>query len=224
MQKPELKKENIQEVADKKFVHLYDIGYGEGQHYYSVSRRNANGILAPKTDAERHQALPDAVSCFLILRTPGSAPRLLMFREFRYPTGQFVLGIPSGLIDERDYDCADPIKASMIREIQEETGITVKDTDHIFTLNHLLYCSPGLTDECTAAVCAVIDLEDLSSLNTSGAEGTEVFNGFLLYTREEVLDILAKGEDTDGGYYPMVTYAAMLYFISDLWKAEIAER
>ena len=54
-------------------------------------------------------------------------PRFLLFREYRYPVGHYVLSIPSGLIDEKDRQDASPILSAMRRELAEETGINNKN-------------------------------------------------------------------------------------------------
>ena len=52
--------------------------------------------------------LPDAVSCVVIWNPSdddeksGHEPCLLMNREFRYPTGQYLLSVPAGLIEPED--------------------------------------------------------------------------------------------------------------------------
>ncbi len=71
--------------------------------------------------------LPDAVSGFIILTSAGREPRFLLFCEYRYPVGHYVLSIPSGLIDERDRQDASPILSAMRRELAEETGINNKN-------------------------------------------------------------------------------------------------
>ena len=50
-----------------------------------------------------------------------------MNREFRYPTGQYLLSVPAGLIDPEDCtgdsdNTASLIKTAM-RELHEETGL-----------------------------------------------------------------------------------------------------
>lgn len=55
--------------------------------------------MAVKSDEEALAMLPDAVSCFVIIRLPGGDDRLLLSWEYRYPAGRFLLGVPAGLLD-----------------------------------------------------------------------------------------------------------------------------
>ena len=150
--------------------------------------------------------------------TPNDEPRQVLFYEYRYPTGQYLLSIPSGLIDARDGGEDDPCAAAMIREIAEETGIVVGEGDRVTTISPFLFNTPGLTDESTALLCVVVHLDDLSPLSHAGAEGSERFGDFELLTAAEVRQILAQGRDPRGHFYPMVAWAAMTYFASGIWR------
>ena len=106
----------------------------------------------------------------------------------------------------------------MLREIKEETGITVKDTDKVFVINPCVFSTPGLTDESNGLVGAVIELDDLSSLDQTGAVGGEAFDGFCLADKEKALELIKKGTDDRGIFYPMFTLGALMWFACDLWN------
>lgn len=218
MEIPVLKKSEVKTLLDTKYMKAYELVYEDGIRYCDASRRGREDILALKSPEELKHELPDAVSCVLIVRLPGQEPKLVLFYEYRYPLGQYVLSIPAGLVDRADLQGPDPLTAAMIREIHEETGIAVKPTDRIFLANPALYISPGFMDESTALHCAVVDLPDLSSLSQAGAEGAERFGGFELVDRSRALELLSTGRDPYGRYYPLITHTALLYFVSDLWK------
>ena len=95
MKKPQLKK--IDTLFENRYINVYDLCYEDGRHYYDASRRKKEDLVAASEKPE----LPDAVSAFVILRCLDGQERLLLFHEYRYPTGQYVLSIPSGLIDEK---------------------------------------------------------------------------------------------------------------------------
>ena len=137
--------------------------------------------------------LPDAVSCVVILN--GSEPKLLLTYEFRYPLGQYILSVPAGLIDKRDEAEADPIISTAKRELKEETNIDLSEEDRIEVINHLLFSTPGMTDESNALVCIVIADERRLKLSQDGAEETECFDGFVTLTRDEAKRILMQGKD-----------------------------
>lgn len=216
--KPIIRKENVVSLFESRFIKVFDLQYEEGKHYYDASRRPLDKLMAIKSDEEFCTALPDAVTCVVILEVNGEEPKLLLTREYRYPTGQFLLSPPAGLLDKEDEEQPDPMLSAAKREIEEETGIVLKDSDALFVINPLLFSSPGMTDESNALVCAVAHLDDLSCLSQQGAVGSECFDGFVLLTAEEAKETLKAGRDKEGCYYSVYTWSALMYFLSDMWK------
>ncbi len=211
---PEIRKENAVALLETKFIKVYDLQYAEGKHYYDASRREVSNLAAVKSEEEFRQMLPDAVTCIVVLKTPSEEPRLLLSYEYRYPAGRYLLSPPAGLIDPSDRDGTEPLVATAKREIFEETGIRVKDTDRVTVLSPLAFSSPGMTDESNALVSVVIELNDLSELTQKGAQGSELFSGFELLTKAEAEDILRKGIDKYGRFYSVYTWCALNSFIS----------
>lgn len=216
--KPTIKEENVKPLFDSRFIKVFDLQYEEGKHYYDATRRSLNRIAAIKSDEEFRTMLPDAVTCVVILDIKEDEPKLLLSKEYRYPTGQFLLSPPAGLLDPEDVDAANPILTAAKREIKEETGLTITEKDSLFVINPLLFSSPGMTDESNALACAVIHLEDKSELSQDGAVGSECFDGFELLSRKEAMEILKNGKDKDGIFYSVYTCCCLMYFVSDLWR------
>lgn len=216
--KPNINKENIQSLFESKFIKVFDLQYEEGKHYYDATRRPLEQIVAAKSDQEFSEMLPDAVTCVVILQLKDEEPKLLMTREYRYPTGHFLLSPPAGLLDPGDETGGDPILTAARREITEETGIVLSEKDSLSVINPLLFSSPGMTDESNALACAVVKLDNLSSLSQKGAVGSECFDGFQLLSVKEAKEILKTGKDQDGIFYSVYTWAALMYFVSDLWR------
>ncbi|MBO5208128.1 MAG: NUDIX hydrolase [Lachnospiraceae bacterium] len=216
--KPIIRKENVKSLFDSKFIKVFDLQYEEGKHYFDATRRPFEKIVAIKSDAEFRQMLPDAVTCVVILKVKNESPKLLMTKEYRYPTGQFLMSPPAGLLDSEDETEENPILSAARREIKEETGLDIQEKDTLFVINPLLFSSPGMTDESNALACAVINLDNLSSLSQEGAVGTECFDGFVLLSTEEAKEMLKTGKDKDGIFYSVYTWASLMYFISDLWR------
>ncbi len=218
MKKEDLKhkitKDDIEILHDDKYLNLYLMHFDTNPHYLSASRRKVDDLIALKSDEEYKDIMADAVTCVVVLRVPGEEPKIYFEREFRYPTGRFLLGPPAGLIDPEDgADGTDPRIAAAKREIREETGIIVKDSDTIYVANPFVFSSPGMTDESNAMICAIIDLPDLSSLNNNNGEGTEIFDNYSLYTKEEAKRMIETGRGDDGLYYTIYTWAALMYFV-----------
>ena len=217
--KPEIKKENVKPLFESRFIKVFDLQYEEGKHYFDATRRSVDNLMAVKSEEEFKKALPDAVTCVVILNIQGEEPKLLLDYEYRYPAGQFLLSPPAGLLDPEDANCANPLLATAKREIEEETGLVLNENDKLFIINPLLFSTPGMTDESNALVCVVVNLEDTSALNQQGAVGSECFDGFELLTKEDAQKLLTDGRDKNGIFYSVFTWAALMYFISDLWKS-----
>ncbi len=211
-------------MLETKYLSVAGVISREDRHYYIATRRPLSDLTAARTEEEFKNMLPDAVSCFVIVKTPDCEPRLLLSYEFRYPVGQYLLSPPAGLIDPADTLKEDPLLTTARREIFEETGITVGPGDPLFVVNPGVFSTPGMTDENNALVCAVVSLPDLSCLTQSGAEGAEKFDGFYPVTRAQAKELLKTGRDPHGFYYPLYTWAALMYFVSGLWEEEAADR
>lgn len=217
-QKPEIKKECVKTLFESPYLRVADLQYAPGKHYYDATRRDMENLTAVKSDQEFRTMLADAVSCFVIL--DGEEPRLLLSYEFRYPAGQYLLSVPAGLIDEEDREKPDVLVSTAVREIREETGLEIRETDTVKVVNPLVFSTPGLTDESNALICAVLRSARLEDLSQEGAVGSEQFDGFCLLTKDKAREILRTGRDERGNFYPLYTWAALLYFVSDMWQLE----
>jgi ADP-ribose pyrophosphatase len=220
MDKIKIEKSCVKAVFDSRFIHVFDLQYAPGKHYFDATRRPAEKLAAVKTDEEFRNMVPDAVSCFVILEKEGEEPALLLTREFRYPAGQFLLSVPAGLIDPEDAEGESPAVSAAMREIHEETGLAITDKDRITLVNPLVFSSPGFTDESNALVCAVIHPDADCFLTQAGARGSERFDGFVPLKEEEARRILKNGRDDRGIFYPVYTWMALLYFVSGMWKEQ----
>ena len=216
---PKITKDCVESVVDKKFLRVFDLKYSEGKHYFDATRRELDRLVAPMDEAEFKAMTPDAVSCVVIVELPGKEPQLLFSYEYRYPTGRFLLSVPAGLMDPEDQEKENPLIETAKREIYEETGIVVDENrDEIFVINKLLFSSPGMTDESNGLVCVKLHLDNLDMLDQTGAVGQEFFDGFELVNEEKARELIRAGMDDKGHYYSVYTWAALMYFISGLWK------
>ena len=218
---PEINKEDVEILYESKYANLYKLHYGtEGKFYYDASRRKKDDLAVVKHGEDFKNMIPDAVSCFVILKGKDE-PVLLLSREFRYVTGQFITGVPAGLIDEEDKDAEQPVLLAAKRELFEETGIEPDEAkgDVLKVINPLVFSTPGFTDESNALVCAVIDTEGRElKLTQEGAVGKEIFSGFVMVNRDEAMKMLKEGMDDRGVYYSVYTWMSLMYFVSGMWN------
>ncbi len=211
---PEINKSDIETLHETRFLKMYDLRYAEGKHYYEASRREKSELVAGMSDEQARTMLPDAVTIAAVLHLPNDQTRLLMSYEYRYPIGRFLLSPIAGLIDRADRDNADPLVSAAVREIREESGLTVGEGDKVYVLNPCAFCTPGMTDESNAFLCAEITLNDLSALNQNGAEGTELFNGFELLDRARAQRIFETGRDEHGNFYSLAAWMVLSIFLA----------
>ena len=208
-----MKKEQVKTLYDAKFLRFYDYQHAPGKHYYVASRRDRDQLPALMSDSQFKTHLPDAVSCFVVLNIKGQPKKLLLNREFRYPLGQYMLSVPAGLIDPEDREKPHVLEQTAARELCEETGILVQEGDEIKVINPCVFSSPGMTDEGNALVYISINREKMPSMTQSGAEGQEMFDGFCIIDKKEAQKILVEGRDQKGSYYPLYTWAALMFFL-----------
>ena len=203
----------METIYESEYMNLYDLQYKEGGHYYCASRRKKDRMVALTPDEECKTMQADAVSCFVVLNIKGQTKKLLLNWEYRYPVGQYMLSVPAGLIDEKDWDNPNALTATAIRELKEETGIEVEESDEIKVISPCVFSTPGMTDEGNALVYISINRDEMPKMNQDGAEGSEVFEGFRLVSKEDAQDYLCKGRDEHGMYYPLYTWAALMFFM-----------
>jgi ADP-ribose pyrophosphatase len=82
---------------------------------------------------------PGASAVVPFLSDPtGDDPQVLLIKQYRYAANEYLYEIPAGRLDpgEDPADCAR-------RELQEETGCTAANVEHLYTF----YTTPGFCDE-----------------------------------------------------------------------------
>lgn len=216
MEKPTITEDKVKKVFDNRFVKMFGLEFVPGKQYMDATRREKEDLVVLKSEEEFKQMLPDAVSCVVILK--GEEPKLLLTYEYRYPVGQYLLSVPAGLIDPEDKLKESPILETAKRELKEEANIDVTDKDRLEIINPLLFSTPGMTDESNALVSVVIEDSSKLNLNQDGAEGIECFDGFLNLNKADAMRILKQGRDDKDIFYSVYTWAALMYFVSDMWK------
>ena len=80
--------------------------------------------------------------------------KFLMLRQRRLAHGREALEFPAGMLDG---DVGDPLGAA-VRELKEETGISVSRSDLMPLCDRPLYSSPGLDDEAIHYFACTVEL------------------------------------------------------------------
>ena len=104
--------------------------------------------------------------------------KLVLIKQFRIPVNDYVYEVPAGLIDE-----GEEAKSSVIRELKEETGLTV--TKIIEKGKGNLYLSPGMTDESVSLVYCICE----GCISTESLEDDECIEPMLI-SKEEAKEIM----------------------------------
>lgn len=202
------------ELLKTKFLHVYNF-IVNGRKYFVASRRSEEDLVANQEDIK--SVTPDAVTCIVIFNDKSTGKSYMLFQnEFRKPVNATLLSVPAGLIDDKgDRDTV--IKETAIREIWEETGINATDAK-INIVSPCAFASPGFTDECTAIVSVVMDVDSIDSLTFTDENtvGNEQIGKYKVYTAEDATRILF--DHTNINPLPMQTMIGILYFQSGLWK------
>ena len=130
--------QKVEKLTDEKWLNLYATTYQHGDHtgrWVFASRK-------PSDDPYKIGERCDAVLIVAILHEDGRPQRLVLEKEFRVPVGDYIIGLPAGLIDP-----GENIEETVRREMLEETGFTVTT---IHRVTPPLYSTSGMTDEAVA--------------------------------------------------------------------------
>jgi ADP-ribose pyrophosphatase len=125
----------VEKLTNERWVNLFAAQYENNGHL-------GRWVFASRKAKPYSARSSDAVIIVPVLRNPGEPARLVMIREFRIPVGDFVIGLPAGLIDP-----GETAEETIRREIREETGLEVSAIERITAP---LFSSSGLTDEAAA--------------------------------------------------------------------------
>ena len=167
-----MKYESIKKVHEGKFITRYDVTYttasGHEKTYEMISRN------PDITDLEGLRSKrPDAV---VLILTDMSGDRILLNKEFRMATGQWIFNFPAGLIDGDEK----PEEAAK-RELREETGLLLEQVDDVVPLS---FSAVGFSNETNVCVFGRAS----GTIQPSDSEVEEIEAGW--YTREEVRELL----------------------------------
>ena len=126
---------SLKKIHQGKFITRYDLSYetelGRPKTYEMISRNPSITSFE-----ELHDAKTDAV---VMIVHDASGQNILLNREFRMATGEWVYNFPAGLIDP-----GENAATAAIRELREETGLHI---DHIDEVWKESYSAVGFANE-----------------------------------------------------------------------------
>lgn len=140
---PKIKK--IEQVTQNPYVNLYNLEtenrLGKPGRYYVASRAKNTRELEMVTKEQS----PDGVIIYSLYGEKKD--RVILIRQYRYAIDGYIYEFPAGLVEPgEDYH------AAAVREMREETGLTLHPipVDRIYEKPY--YTTIGMTDECCGTV------------------------------------------------------------------------
>lgn len=172
--------EKIIRQTDNRFLNMYELQgrnrAGREKKYYMASRAETEEALKIRT--RRDDA--DGVAIYALYGEKRD--RVVLIRQYRFPLGDYVYELPAGLVD-----AGETFREAAIREMHEETGLTLVPVEADEMYEKPRYTTVGLTDESCATVYGYAD----GTVSREFCEPTEEIE-VVLADREEVRRIMRE--------------------------------
>ena len=171
---------SIEKLTDNRFVNLYNVKatsvHDTPVNYFVASRAKSIETMKLST----HKNTPDGVIIYSVYGEKHD--KVVLIRQYRYTLGDYIYEFPAGLVepDENYHEGA-------IRELYEETGLTLKPIEVDEAYQKPYFTTVGMTDESCATVYGYASGE----VSASAQEDTEEIE-VVLADREEVKRILRE--------------------------------
>ena len=169
----------IHQQTKNRFLNMYELittrKTGNTGKYFVASRAEKPEDLMCVT----HINKPDGVIIYAITE---DRQRVLVIRQYRYPIDGYIYELPAGLVDD-----GESYREAAVREVHEETGLTLTPIDVDPMFEEPRFTTVGLTDESCATVYGYTDGE-ISDRFMEASENIEI----VLADRDEVRRILKE--------------------------------
>ena len=192
---PDIKK--VTPLTENPHVNLYHLDVesktGRKGHYYVASRAKTENELKIKT----RKNTPDGVIIYSLYGEKKD--RVVLVRQYRYAIDSYIYEFPAGLVEPgEDY------REAAIREMKEETGLTLTPLDVDPAYEKPYFTTIGMTDESCASVYGYAS----GQVSGDGLEGSEELE-IVLADREEVRRILREEKAA------IMTAYMLMHFLHD---------
>lgn len=142
------KVEKIEKTTDQKFLNMYTFHVenrvGRKSDYFVASRAQSIEELR----LNNRDKNPDGVIIYSIYSdAEDKKEKVVLIRQYRYSIGGYIYEFPAGLV-ENDED----FEEAAIRELHEETGLSLETIDVDPMYSKAFYTTVGMTDECCSMV------------------------------------------------------------------------
>lgn len=170
----------IEQTTHNPYVNLYSMGVenrvGKSGNYYVASRAKNVQELELSRGCQR----PDGVIIYSLYGEKHD--KVVLIRQYRYAIDGYIYELPAGLVEP-----GESFRAAAVREMKEETGLTLRPLEVDPLYEKPYYTTIGMTDECCATVYGYAD----GSVNADLLEDSEEIE-VVLADRDEVRRILRE--------------------------------
>ncbi|MCR4604720.1 MAG: NUDIX hydrolase [Eubacterium sp.] len=167
-----MKLKSIEKVHSGRYIHRYNITYemeSGAEKVYEMISRNPEITTHDELIGQR----PDAV---VMILKDASGEKILLNKEFRLATGEWVYNFTAGLIDGDEK----PEEAAK-RELFEETGLNLDEVTDVIPIS---YSAVGFANETNVCVVGTAS----GTIRKSDSEVEEIEAAW--YTKEQVRELL----------------------------------
>lgn len=171
---------DLKQITHNRFLNYFEItavdrNGKEFPYYFSSRAADESGLFM-----RCPQKGPDGVAIFSVYGEKQD--QVVLIRQFRYPLGGYVYEFPAGLVEKGETP-----RDAAVREIKEETGLTLSLLDPDPMFERPFFMTVGMTDE----NCSMVYGHCTGQVSTKGLEPSEELQ-VVLADRDEVRRILRE--------------------------------